>query len=93
MTSPLLQLTSVTKSFGSVCALKGVSFDLRGVLPATAKRCRRATQFFTVSASMIGTVTSYAERQEEHHRKVNFTDKLKRLLEKYGVKYDPKYLV
>ncbi|HEY0550840.1 MAG TPA: sugar ABC transporter ATP-binding protein, partial [Verrucomicrobiae bacterium] len=29
MTAPLLQLTSVTKSFGAVCALKGVSFDLR----------------------------------------------------------------
>jgi rhamnose transport system ATP-binding protein len=26
---PLLQLTSVTKSFGAVCALKGVSFDLQ----------------------------------------------------------------
>src|SRR6188472_4142372 len=29
MTAPLLQLTSVTKSFGAVRALKGVSFDLR----------------------------------------------------------------
>lgn len=29
MTAPLLQLTSVTKSFGAMRALKGVSFDLR----------------------------------------------------------------
>src|SRR5476651_1813489 len=29
MTSPLLQLSSVTKSFGAVRALKGVSFDLQ----------------------------------------------------------------
>src|SRR5437867_9230114 len=29
MTAPLLQLTSVTKLFGAVRALKGVSFDLR----------------------------------------------------------------
>src|SRR5436305_4803886 len=29
MAAPLLQLTSVTKSFGAVRALKGVSFDLR----------------------------------------------------------------
>src|SRR5205809_6973704 len=29
MTVPLLQLTSVTKSFGAVRALKGVSFDLQ----------------------------------------------------------------
>src|SRR6266540_2670225 len=27
--NPLLQLSTVTKSFGAVCALKGVSFDLR----------------------------------------------------------------
>src|ERR1017187_7159752 len=29
MTAPLLQLTSVAKSFGAVRALKGVSFDLK----------------------------------------------------------------
>src|SRR4051812_16446537 len=29
MTAPLLQLTSVAKSFGAVRALRGVSFDLR----------------------------------------------------------------
>ena len=29
MTVPLLQLTAVTKSFGAVRALKGVSFDLQ----------------------------------------------------------------
>ncbi len=29
MIAPLLQLTAVTKSFGAVRALKGVSFDLR----------------------------------------------------------------
>src|SRR5215471_19230906 len=29
MTAPLLQLTGVTKSFGAVRALKGVSFDLK----------------------------------------------------------------
>src|SRR2546425_7815431 len=30
MASPLLQLANVTKSFGAVRALRGVSFDLRG---------------------------------------------------------------
>src|SRR6185295_4304120 len=30
MSTPLLQLTRITKSFGAVRALKGVSFDLRG---------------------------------------------------------------
>src|SRR2546426_4160252 len=31
MTTALLQLTHVTKSFGAVCSLKGVSFDLQAV--------------------------------------------------------------
>ncbi len=47
---------------------------------------------FSVSASMLDTVSAYIENQEEHHRKTSFTDELKRLLEKHGVKYDPKYL-
>jgi REP-associated tyrosine transposase len=47
---------------------------------------------FTVSASMLATVTAYIRRQEEHHRKVSFIDELKQFLEKHGVKYDPKYL-
>ncbi len=33
MTAPLLQLTSIIKSFGAVRALKGVSFDLRAGAP------------------------------------------------------------
>ena len=38
-------------------------------------------------------VSHYIERQEEHHRKMSFEDELKLLLEKHGVKYDPKYLL
>ena len=41
MTAPLLQLTSVTKSFGAVRALKGVSFDLRAGDPGQARRAAR----------------------------------------------------
>lgn len=48
---------------------------------------------FSVSASMMDAVSHYIERQEEHHRKMSFMDELKQLLEKHGVKYDPKYLV
>jgi len=47
---------------------------------------------FAVSASLIDTVSYYIERQEEHHRKMTFEDELKLLLEKHGIKYDPKYL-
>src|SRR5512134_3478952 len=34
MTAPLLQLASVTKSFGAVYALRGVSFALRAGVPS-----------------------------------------------------------
>lgn len=47
---------------------------------------------FAVSASLMETVGHYIEQQEEHHRKMTFEDELKRLLEKHGIKYDPKHL-
>jgi hypothetical protein len=48
---------------------------------------------FSVSASMLKTVSAYIERQPEHHRNKTFAEELKELLERHGVKYDPKYLV
>jgi REP element-mobilizing transposase RayT len=48
---------------------------------------------FAVSVSLMETAAHYIERQEEHHRKMTFEDELKLLLEKHGIKYDPKYLL
>jgi REP element-mobilizing transposase RayT len=48
---------------------------------------------FAVSVSLMETVSHYIARQEEHHRKMTFEDELKLLLEKHGIKYDPKYLL
>ena len=47
---------------------------------------------FSVSATHIEPVRAYIAGQEEHHRKANFLDELKTLLEKNGVAYDAKYL-
>ncbi len=47
---------------------------------------------FSVSASMLDTVSLYIERQEDHHGKMSFADELKQLPDKHGVKYDPEYL-
>jgi len=47
--SCLLQLTSVTKSFGAVRALKGVSFDLRtgfSARPVFAPIAKRSGLFY-----------------------------------------------
>ncbi|MGD0898066.1 MAG: IS200/IS605 family transposase [Thermoguttaceae bacterium] len=48
---------------------------------------------FSVSPTHREAVRRYIENQEEHHRKVGFIDELKRLLERNGVEYDPKYLL
>jgi REP element-mobilizing transposase RayT len=48
---------------------------------------------FSVSWTHAPVVRRYIANQEAHHRKIPFVDELKRLLEKNGVKYDPKYLL
>jgi REP element-mobilizing transposase RayT len=48
---------------------------------------------FSVSPSHLDAVRAYVNGQEEHHRRVGFVDELKRLLERNGVDYDPRYLL
>ena len=48
---------------------------------------------FSVSWTHVPAVRRYIANQETHHQKIPFVDELKRLLEKNGVKYDPKYLL
>ena len=48
---------------------------------------------FSISWTHVPVVQRYIANQEAHHRKTPFVDELKRLLEKNGVSYDPKYLL
>jgi putative transposase len=48
---------------------------------------------FSASWTHVPILRRYIANQEAHHRKLAFADELKRLLEKNGVKYDPKYLL
>ena len=48
---------------------------------------------FTVSYTHREPVKEYIRTQEEHHRKADFVEELKNLLEKNGVPYKPEYLV
>jgi hypothetical protein len=48
---------------------------------------------FTVSAMHLAAVRQYIVNQEEHHRNLSFVDELTHLLERNGIKYDPKYLL
>ncbi len=47
---------------------------------------------FSYSRSQISTVIRYIQNQQKHHARQTFRDEYTSLLEKFGVKYDPKYL-
>ena len=46
---------------------------------------------FTLSESHRQAVIEYIKRQKEHHKSVPFEDEYKRVLERYGIEYDPRY--
>ncbi len=48
---------------------------------------------FAVSATHCDMLRNYIATQEAHHKKIGFVDELKQLLEKNGVKCDPRYLL
>jgi REP element-mobilizing transposase RayT len=47
---------------------------------------------FSHSRSQLGTVIRYIENQQEHHAKKSFREEYIALLEKFGVKYDHRYI-
>ncbi len=47
---------------------------------------------FSVSESVLEAVIQYIERQEEHHSKMSFQDEYRKLLEKYRVLYDERFV-
>jgi putative transposase len=54
--------------------------------------CQEGYAVFAVSWIHVSAVQYYIANQAAHHRKFAFVDELRRLLEKNGVRYDPKYL-
>jgi len=47
---------------------------------------------FSVSPSHVPALQQYIKDQEEHHRQETFQDEFRRLLKKYGVAYDERYV-
>lgn len=47
---------------------------------------------FSISPSHKGDVCQYIADQREHHRKVTFQDEYRKLLGKYGIEYDERYV-
>ncbi len=46
----------------------------------------------TVSPTQLDPVRRYIQNQKEHHSRISWEEELKSLLEKAGIKYDPKYV-
>ena len=47
---------------------------------------------FSVSPSHVETVRSYIANQEEHHKKTTFQDEFRRILRKYHMEFDERYV-
>ena len=47
---------------------------------------------FSYSRSQMATVIRYIENQQKHHAKKSFRDEYIKLLENFGVEYDPRYI-
>jgi REP-associated tyrosine transposase len=47
---------------------------------------------FSVNPSHADALISYIGNQEEHHRQESFQDEFRRLLRKYGIEYDERYV-
>ncbi len=47
---------------------------------------------FSVSPSHVEALRGYIANQEEHHRSETFQDEFRRLMEKYGIEYDERYV-
>ena len=47
---------------------------------------------FSISPSHVDALKEYIQNQEEHHRTESFQDEFRRLLKKYGIEYDERYV-
>ena len=47
---------------------------------------------FSLSPSHVDPLKKYIASQEEHHRRETFQDEFRRLLKKYGIDYDERYV-
>ena len=48
--------------------------------------------FFSIGQSQVQGVRDYISGQEEHHQKLSFQDEFRRLLQRYEIAYDERYV-
>ena len=71
----------------------GSSIWVKGEFPElSAFHWQNGYGAFSVSPSHIPGLKEYIENQEEHHRRESYQDELRRLLNKYGVEFDERYI-
>jgi putative transposase len=47
---------------------------------------------FSISPAHVEALTAYIRDQAEHHREISFQDEYRRLLKKYGLEFDERYV-
>lgn len=47
----------------------------------------------TYSLAERDTIINYIATQKEHHKKLSFSDELKKIMQEVGIKYDEKYFL
>ena len=47
---------------------------------------------FSISQSHVDVVKKYISNQKQHHKKISFKEEYIKLLEKYGIEYDERYV-
>jgi hypothetical protein len=92
---------SPSRSFGS--GLGRLDFDsgaetesskwIKGLAPdLSAFYWQQGYGAFSICPSHVAPWKKYIAAQEEHHRRETFQDEFRRLLKKYGVEYDERYV-
>ncbi len=71
---------------GSTLWLKARNQDLRDFA------WQQGYCIFSIGFSQIKSVRDYIAGQEEHHRKVSFQDEFRRLLRRYEIEFDERYV-
>src|SRR5262245_1299956 len=89
----LVALKPVHRISDFVRELKKAASDWISQISAEQFYWQDGYSIFSADPDSIDRIADYIERQEEHHRQESFEDELKRLLEKHGIQYDPKYLL
>jgi REP element-mobilizing transposase RayT len=90
----LCRLSKTASPSGLIKELKRVSsIWVKAELPALGEfYWQNGFGAFSVSPSHVKALRKYIQNQEQHHKRESFQDEFRRLLKKYGVEFDERYV-